>query len=98
MDSAAKINTLKQGLRMKYRNDTTGLRALWQTVFAGSTEFVEITGTSFEGGSTNGVQVLDRLEYLAAVQAVLLELDPDTTPAPPAGNAYANYSCGYLQV
>lgn len=97
MDSGAKINTIKQGLRMKYRTDLTGLRRLWETVFAGSTEFVEITGTSFEGGSANGVQVLDRLEYLAAVQAILLELDPDTTPAPPAGNAYANFSCGPLQ-
>jgi hypothetical protein len=97
MDSAAKINTLKQGLRFKYATNVTGLRALWEKVFSESTEFVEITGTSFEGGSASGVQVLDRLEYLAAVQSVLLELAPDTTPAPPPGNAYANYACGPLQ-
>ena len=97
MDSAAKIATLKQGLRIKYRTDPTGLRQLWEQVFAGSTEYVEITGTAFEGGSANGVQILERLEYLAAVQEIMAELDPTgTPPAPPAG-AFADFRGGYLQ-
>lgn len=97
MDSTAKINTLKQMLRIKYANDLTGLKRKWEEVAAGATEFVEITGTSFEGGSANGVQVLDRLEYLAAVQSIMAELDPSGTPPVPPAGAYATLACGYLE-
>lgn len=96
MDSAGKIETLKQGLRIKYGNNVEGLKKLFDEVFAGATRFVEITGTSFEGGSAQGVQVFERLEYLAAVQSVLGEKDPTNTPTPPAGGAYASLRCGPL--
>lgn len=97
MDSEAKIETLKQGLRIKYRGNLNGLKKLFEEVFAGATRFVEITGTSFEGSSAQGVHIFERLEYLRAVQDILGEMDPDNTPkAPPAG-AFADLSYGCLQ-
>jgi len=97
MDSAAKINTLMQGLRMKYAGNIPGLRALWEQVFAGSTEFVEITGSAYEGGSDSGVQVLERLEYLKAVQDVLAELDPSAVPSAPPTSTFADFRANWLQ-
>lgn len=96
MDSAAKINTLKQGLRIKYATDLTGLRRLWESVFAGSTEFVEITGTAYEGGNASGQLVLERLEYLQAVQDILAELDPTLSSAPPS-STFADFRANWLQ-
>lgn len=97
MDSATKINTLKQGLRIKYASNPNGLRQLWETVFAGSTEFVEITGSAYEGGSDAGVQILERLEYLAAVQDILAELDPDNIPTPPPSGVIVDFRWGRLE-
>lgn len=95
MDSGAKINTLKQGLRIKYTGDAPALRTLWETVFNTSTEFVEINGTAFEGGSTSGQLVLERLEYLQAVQDVLAELDPTLVSAPPS-STFADFRTNWL--
>lgn len=97
MESAAKIAVLKQGLRMKYATDATGLRALWQRVFEESTEFVEITGNAYEGGSASGTHILHRLEYLAAVQDVLAEIAPATTPSAPPPGTYADYRANWVQ-
>jgi hypothetical protein len=96
MDSDAKIEIVKDGLRIKYAGDLTGLRRLFTEVMAGATKFVEITGTSFEGGSAQGVQIFDRIEYLAAVKAVLREMD-STLPAPPPAGALAHFGYSPLQ-
>lgn len=97
MDSAAKIETLKQGLRIEYTGDPAGLRALWKKVFSQSTEFVEITGNAYEGGSATGTHILHRLEYLAAVQAILAELDPTGTPVAPPTSTFADFRTGWVQ-
>lgn len=97
MDSAAKIQTLQRALRRKYANDVLGLKKLWEQVFGCSTEFVLINGNAYEGGSASGVVLFEPLEYLAAVEALLSELDPTGTPlAPPAG-ALADFRCTFLQ-
>jgi hypothetical protein len=97
MESAAKIAVLKQGLRMQYSANPPGLRALWQRVFAESTEYVEITGNAYEGGSASGAHILHRLEYLAAVQDVLAEIDPAGTPSAPPSGTFADFRIGWVQ-
>lgn len=97
MESAAKIATLKQGLRIRYTANPTGLRALWERVFSESTEFVELTGNSYEGGSASGTHILHRLEYLAAVQDVLSELAPITTPAAPPPGTFADFRANWVE-
>jgi hypothetical protein len=97
MESAAKIATLKQGLRIKYATDPGALRALWERVFSESTEFVELTGNAYEGGSASGTHILHRLEYLAAVQDVLAELAPATTPAAPPPGTFADFRANWVQ-
>lgn len=97
MDSAAKIAVLKQGLRIKYSADPTGLRALWDRVFAESTEYVEITGNAYEGGSASGTHILHRLEYLAAVQDILAEIAPALTPSAPPASTFADFRTSWVQ-
>lgn len=97
MDSASKILTLKQGLRIKFSADPAGLRKLWEEVWKGASRFVEITGNSYEGGSASGTVILERLEYLAAVQDILAELDPAGTPMAPPRGALADFRWGTLQ-
>jgi hypothetical protein len=97
MESAAKIAVLKQGLRIKFSSDPTGLRALFAKVFDESTEFVEITGNAYEGGSASGTHILHRLEYLAAVQDVLAEVAPTTTPSAPPAGTFADFRANWVQ-
>jgi hypothetical protein len=97
MESAAKIATLKQGLRLKYTGNPDGLRALWSRVFDESTEFVELTGNAYEGGSASGTHILHRLEYLAAVQDILAELAPTTTPSAPPPGTFADFRANWVQ-
>jgi hypothetical protein len=97
MESAAKIATLKQGLRIKYAGNPTGLRALWAKVFDESAEFVEITGNAYEGGSASGNHILHRLEYLAAVQDILAEIDPAGTPSAPPPGTFADFRAFWVQ-
>ncbi len=97
MDSAAKIETLKQGLRIKYTGNPGGLRQLWAKVFEQSAEFVEITGNAYEGGSASGTLVLARLVYLGPVQAVMAELDPTGTPSAPPTSTFADFRNNWVQ-
>lgn len=97
MDSAAKIQTLQRALRRKYAADLLGLRTLWGQVFNASTEFVMINGNAYEGGSATGVVLFEPLEYLAAVEALLTELDPTGTPPAPPSGALADFRCTWLQ-
>lgn len=97
MESAAKIAVLKQGLRIQYTSDPAALRVLWSRVFNESTEFVELTGNAYEGGSASGTHILHRLEYLAAVQDILAELDPPSTPSAPPPGTFADFRANWMQ-
>lgn len=97
MDSAAKIETLKQGLRIKFTGNAGGLRELWAKVFEQSAEFVEITGNAYEGSSASGTHILHRLEYLRAVQDILAEIDPAGTPVAPPTSTFADYRTSWVQ-
>lgn len=97
LDSNAQIQIVTTALRRKYFNDLVGLKKLWDRVFSEATEFVEITGTAFEGGSSTGSLIFERLAYLAAVEAVLSELDPTGTPPIPGNGTYVDYRRNFLQ-
>jgi hypothetical protein len=93
MDSASRIETYKQYLRITYADDVAGLRTLMATVAAVATNAVVVIGQSFEGGQTNGQLVLEPMAKLNAILAVLAELDPDNVPEPPARVRFANFGC-----
>lgn len=80
--NSARVATWKQRFRRKYATDLPGLRTLSDTIAAEAGEVVTITSTSMEGGAGAGVVTGNKLEMLAAVEDVLLELDP-ALPAPP---------------
>lgn len=85
MDSAARIATYKQGLRIRYADDLPGLRALCATLFDTVSESeVQFTSHNFEGGAAAGQIALEPMMKLQAAQEVLAELDADNTPADPA--------------
>ena len=101
LSSSAKIRILEDNLRIRFLApaDLTGLRALHTEVSCGATRFVEITGNGYEGGSASGQVVLERLEYLDAVQRLLREMDPALDAAFAAGQApvYADFRGGFHQ-
>ena len=99
MDDAARIATATRYLRRKYTGDVNGLRRLADTVATtgGAFESVTITGQGFEGGQASGALTFEPLAYLAAIEALIIELDPDNTPAGPSPSRLADFSAGYLQ-
>jgi hypothetical protein len=101
LSSSAKIRILEDNLRIRFLapGDIYGLRALFLEVSSGATRFVEITGNGYEGGSASGQIVLERLEYLDAVQRLLREMDPTLDAAfneAPA-STFADFRGGFLQ-
>lgn len=102
LSSSAKIRILEDNLRIRFKatSDLAGLRALFEQVSAGATRFVEITGNGYEGGSASGQILLERLEYLDAVQRLLVQMDPDLADSladePPA-STHADFRGGYHQ-
>lgn len=101
LSSAAKIRILEDNLRIRFKapGNLDGLRALFDQVSVGATRYVEITGNGYEGGSASGQIVLERLEYLDAVQRLLREMDPtlaDSVETPPT-STFVDYRAGYLQ-
>jgi hypothetical protein len=94
MDTATRIETYKQYLRITYEEDVAGLRTLMATVAADAINPVAITSHSFEGGQASGQLVLEPLARLNAILAVLAELDPDNVPNPPDRVRYADF--GYM--
>lgn len=90
MDEAAKIETFKEWLRVKYARDVTGLRRYVQELGDGSAaDSVVITSHTFLDGSAAGQLVLEPLVKLRAALDVLRELDPDNAPSPaPAGRIF----------
>lgn len=99
LSSSAKIRILNDNLRLRFKatGDLTGLRKLFVEVSAGATRFVEITGNSYEGGSASGAVVLERLEYLDAVQSLLREMDPalDLAAQQPPTSTFADFRGGF---
>ena len=86
MDDAARIEIAKQYLRRRYLNDVAGLKALANRIAESAFATVTITGNTFEGGSAQGTVTFEKLAYLGAVEALIVELDPDNAPVvPPAG-------------
>ncbi len=100
MDDAANIAVAMQYLRRKYTTagvaaaaDLVRLRQLADTVVEnGAFDAVTITGQGFEGGQANGQLVFPPMAYLAAIESLLLELDPTNTPAPPSRVVFADFS------
>lgn len=88
MDDASRIATVKQYLRRKYAGDVNGLKALANQVAESAVAAVTITGQTFEGGSAQGTVTFEKLAYLAAVEAVILELDSDAPRPSIAAVAY----------
>jgi hypothetical protein len=100
LTSSAKTRILEDNLRIRFlaTGDLTGLRKLFAEVSAGATRFVEITGNSYEGGSASGQVLLERLEYLDAVQRLLREMDPTLAAAEaPPSSTFADFRGGFLQ-
>ena len=91
MDDASKLETIKQYLRRKYASDLAGLKTLADTIAASATESVTLTGQTFEGSSHQGVLVFASIDYLAAIEAVIMEIDPSPV-IPPPSNTHAAWS------
>lgn len=82
-DSAENISTAKRYLRRKYATDLVGLKRLADQVASEALgDAVTLTGQSAEGASHTGVLVFARIDYLAAIEQVIAEIDPDATPSP----------------
>lgn len=100
MDSNARIEAYKDGLRFKYSADISGLRALITALMAdggGASDSVVITQMGFEGGQGTGQVTLEPLAKLQACMDVLRELDPDNAPAAPAPTRFADFSFGDME-
>ncbi len=82
-DAAQNIANAKKYLRRKYAADLTGLRALADTVATEALgDAVTLTGQSFEGASHSGQLVFPRIDYLAAIEDVIRELDTALVASP----------------
>jgi hypothetical protein len=92
MTSAEKINTAKSYLRRKYATNVQGLKALAEQVATGAFEAVTITGNGYEGGTAQGQLTFEPMEYLAACEQLIQELDEDA-PQPPSLVMHSDFSC-----
>jgi hypothetical protein len=87
VDEAAKIETFKEWLRVKYADDVPALRAYITELGDGTaSDSVVITSHTFTDGGAAGQLVLEPMVKLRAALDVLRELDPDNAPSSqPAG-------------
>lgn len=93
MDEAARIETYKEWLRVKYTGDPSGLRRYVRELGDGSaSESVVITSHNFTDGGAAGQLVLEPMVKLAAALAVLRELDPDNAPSSLAAGRIIDFS------
>src|SRR5437868_10771611 len=100
MDSYARIEAYKEGLRFTYATDIPGLRAKITALLAdggGADDSVVITQMGFEGGQGTGQVTLEPLAKLQACIEVLRELDPDNVPTAPASTRHADFSQATLE-
>lgn len=82
-DAAQNIATAKKYLRRKYAADLTGLRALADQIATEALgDAVTLTGQSSDGASHTGQLVFPRIDYLAAIEDIIRELDPDLVESP----------------
>ena len=93
MNDADRIETLKRYLRRTYASNATGLKALAERIATSATSAVTITGHSFEGTQANGSITFEPMAYLAAVEDIIAEIDPASSPTAP-NFAYARFGPG----
>lgn len=91
MTSAAKIATVQAYLRRKYADNVDGLKALADQVATEATSAVTITGSSYEGASDTGVLTFEPIAYLAALEGLIAEMDPDS-PQPAPSSVESDFS------
>jgi hypothetical protein len=89
--SVDRVAVAKRYLRRKYADDVEGLKALAESVAVGAFTSVTITGNGYEGGSATGQITFEPLEYLAAVEGVIAELDEDA-PQDGASTVLSDFS------
>jgi hypothetical protein len=91
MTSAERIVAAKKYLRRKYAADLDGLKTLADSIATGAFEAVTITGNQYEGGGADGQITFEPLEYLAAVEDVIADIDP-AAPAPASLVMHSDFS------
>ena len=82
IDSGQKIAYAKSYLRRKYDGDLPGLRSLADQIAESSFESVTVTGTAFEGASSQGQLVFHPLEYLGALEELIAEMSTASAATP----------------
>ncbi len=98
MTAAFKLNVCLQFLRRTYFRpatqdwDVASLKSLATDAYQAATQEVTITGTSSELGSFNGQITFEKMILLGALEQLLLEVDPDNTPAPPPAGYLPDFS------
>lgn len=99
MTAAFKLNVCLQFLRRTYYRpatqgwDVEKLKSLAADTYVAATETVTITGTSSELGSFTGQITFEKIILLGALEQLLIEVDPDNTPAPPPSGYTPDFSC-----
>jgi hypothetical protein len=78
MTSADRIQAAKRDLRRKYSENVDGLKALADKVAEGAFEAVTITGSGYEGADDSGQITFEPMEYIAALEDLISDLDPDS--------------------
>ncbi len=73
-----KIRIAKDYLRDKYAT-AAEVRQFRDTLLSNGFEYVTITGTNFEGASSQGQSVFSQIEYLGALNELIGELDPPSS-------------------
>lgn len=91
MTSADRIQAAKRYLRRKYASNVDGLKALADKVAEGAFESVTITGSGYEGGSDSGMITFEPLEYIAALEDIISELDSES-PQPATMRVESDFS------
>lgn len=104
MDSTARIEAYKTGLRLIYPATVAGTAALRAAILVlmddatgGAGDSVVITQQGFEGGQATGQLTLEPLAKLQAMTDLLAEIDPDNAPVAPAATRFADFSCSPLE-
>ena len=99
MSDDLKLSACLQYLRRTYYLPATQLwdlpklKAIATAAYAEASEQVTIVATASDLGSTTGQVTFDKWLLIAAVEQLLLEVDPDNTPAPPSRGYIPDYSC-----
>lgn len=99
MSDDLKLSACLQYLRRTYYLPATqlwnvpALRAIATKAYEEASEQVTIISSGSELGSTTGQITFDKWLLIAAVEQLLLEVDPTNTPAPPPRGYLPDYSC-----